>query len=48
MDKIRERFPDFILEDKDKLHGDGNDTNKARGLKNAYNRVRRAKLKQQA
>lgn len=41
--EIRNRFPEFILEDKDSLEGDENDENEGRGLKNAYNQVRRAK-----
>lgn len=42
LEDIRDRFPELILEDKDSLEGDRNDENEACGLKNAYNRVRRA------
>ncbi|CAK9168242.1 unnamed protein product, partial [Ilex paraguariensis] len=40
-------FPDFSLDDKDRLHRDGNDANVGRELKNAYNRVRRMKMREE-
>lgn len=45
LERMRHQFPEFILEDKDSLEGNGNDTQESRGLKNAYNRARRAKMK---
>lgn len=48
VEEMRGRFPDFVLEDKDRLEGNGNDAEESRGLKNAYNRARRAQLKSQA
>lgn len=45
LDVIRGQFPEFYLEDKASLQGEGNDANEGRVLKNAYNRARRQRLK---
>ena len=45
MNVIRGQFPEFYLEDKASLQGEGNDANEGRVLKNAYNRARRQRLK---
>lgn len=48
LDIMKERYPEFGLEDKAALEGDGNDTNEGRELKRAYNRVRRERRRAQA
>lgn len=35
LEMMRERYPDFVLEDKDVLEEDENDANEGHGLKNA-------------
>lgn len=43
---MKHQFPNLVLEDKDKLQEGGNDENQGRQLKNAYNRARRAMIKE--
>ena len=43
---MKHQFPHLVLEDKDKLQEGGNDENQGRQLKNAYNRARRAMIKE--
>lgn len=45
MQEIKDRFPNFILEDKEVREEGGNDRSKGKELKNAYNRMRRAQIK---
>ncbi|KAJ8640662.1 hypothetical protein MRB53_017356 [Persea americana] len=40
------QFPSLVLEDKDKLKGGGNDEDRGRNLKNAYNRARCLRIKE--
>ncbi|KAJ8631690.1 hypothetical protein MRB53_025013 [Persea americana] len=46
MNVIRGQFPEFYLEDKASLQGEGNDANEGRVLKNAYDRARRESEKE--
>ncbi|CAA0810223.1 Unknown protein, partial [Striga hermonthica] len=43
LDEVRDQFPNFILEDKEALEGDGNDAEVARQLKNAASRAYHAR-----
>lgn len=45
VDMIRQRFPNFVLEDKDVPEEDRNDANESCELKNAYNWARRVAIK---
>lgn len=45
LEEMKERFLEFVLEDKDSLERNANDADEACDLKNAYNKAQRARLK---